>query len=118
LLGWNADLVILNPTDFFSFASERATGGDNQYVAASGWTAPAGGTVWGMRKALTPFLTQGTAIVLDSSQFPVLDREAATLTVDRTGFTNLTSNSVTMLAEGRWGLGKFSPSALLTVDLS
>jgi hypothetical protein len=93
LLGWNADLVILNPTDFFSFASERATGGDNQYVAASGWTAPAGGTVWGMRKALTPFLTQGTAIVLDSSQFPVL-------------------------AEGRWGLGKFSPSALLTVDLS
>jgi hypothetical protein len=48
----------------------------------------------------------------------VLDRELATLIIERGGHTNVVANAVTMLAEGRWGLGKFSPSALLTVDLT
>lgn len=116
--GWNPDLVVLHPLDYFGFASERAEAGDGQYVAGGGWAAPAETGVWGLSKALTPFLTQGTALVLDSSQVSILDRMNATLVVEQGGHENTIKNLVTLLAELRAGLAIFSPAAIRSVDVS
>jgi len=118
ILGWNPDLVVLHPTDYFAFASERASSGDGQYVAGGGWAAPADSGVWGMQKVLTPSLAPGTALVLDRSQTVVLDRLAATLLATSDGHDNLSRNLTTLLAEIRIGLAIFSPAAILKVDVS
>lgn len=117
LKGWRPNLVILNPADYFAIASERATAGNGQYVA-SGWNAPTDASIWGLRKVLSAEQAAGTAIILDSSQTAVLDREQAVLRVDASGDFLMTHNLVLMLAEIRLGLAVFSPDAVRSVDLN
>lgn len=113
--GWDPNLVLMHPTDWFEMASERAS--DSQYVG-QGWdTAPDGG-VWGMQRILSTSLTAGTAIVLDRAQVAILDRQAATLIATAEGHENVSRNLVTMLAEVRLGLAIFSPAAIASVDIS
>ena len=61
-LGWNPNIVLIHPLDEFDIESEKATGGNEQYVSA-----PNGGKfqVGTCRNSQVP---QGTALVLDSSQ--------------------------------------------------
>jgi HK97 family phage major capsid protein len=122
--GWNPDLVVLHPNDWFGneravFAADSpiSIAGDGQYVAGGGWAAPANGGLWGMRRALSVSLTPGTALVLDSSQVAVLDRGPAMVIVSREGHDNISKNLVTMLAEVRVGFAIFSPTAVKKVNV-
>lgn len=111
-VGWVPDVVILNPVDEFAIVSERATGGDGQYVNGGGAYSPATGKLWKtLEPVSTPVLAQGTAVVLDSTQVSIFDREELNL---RLGFVGnqFTQNLVTLLVEGRYGFAVLGPSAV------
>jgi hypothetical protein len=115
--GWNPDLVVLSPNTLFRIRSERTTDeGGHQYVGGN-WNDP-NGSLWGLRRAITPAIADDTAIILDSSAVAVLDRMQASLTVETGGHENTVRNLVTILAEARVGMACFSPAAIKKVDLS
>lgn len=114
--GWNANLIVLNPADWFAVTSERADG-DGQYVMGSP-RDPAPPSLWNVPVALTPSLAAGTALVLDVNQTALLDRMQAVAVASREDGANLTSNLVTLLAELRAGLAVFAAGAVQQVDLT
>lgn len=109
--GWQADLVIIHPNDWFTIQSERST--DEEYVAG-GWAMPNPNSIWGMRVITDPSVAEGNPMVLDSTQVAILDRMDARIEFGREG-NDMTTNQVTALAETRIGLAVFSPSAVLVV---
>ncbi|MGV8959353.1 MAG: phage major capsid protein [Stenotrophomonas sp.] len=111
--GWVPSVVILNPADWFKIASERGAEG---YVAG-GWNQPARPNLWGMDVVISSAQPAGTAIVADTSQMAILDRQNATVDIGYTG-TQFTSNMLTVRAELRAALAIYSPSAVTKVSLT
>jgi len=114
--GWNPSLIVLHPTDWHEIRSERGTSNDG-YVA-SGWNMPPTPSMWNLPVVQSAALTANNALVLDTSQVAVLDREAPQVQASRDDATNFTSNQVTLLAELRAGLAIFSPAAVGKVTLA
>lgn len=113
--GWAASAVVMNPVDWFRITSERAS--DSQYILGSP-RSPAPPNLWGTPVATTPSLAQGTALVMDTSQTAILDRQQPTLMASRVDGDNMTTNMVTILAEMRAGLAVFSSGAVLSVNIA
>lgn len=116
-MGWQADLVILNPNDWHAIRSERADTGNGQCLSG-GWSQPAQPSIWSMPVVTTSSLAVGTAIVMDTAAALVLDREAPTVLISSEDRDNFVKNMVTILAEMRGGLAILNPSAILSVDLT
>jgi HK97 family phage major capsid protein len=116
-LGWQPNVLLIHPEDLFAIQSERATGGgDGQYVAG-GWNNPASGRIWGaLQPVATPVLAKGSALVFDSSQTVIFDREVINLRLGFVG-SQFTQNLVTLLVEGRFGFAVFSSSAIKKVSI-
>lgn len=107
--GWAGNLIVLHPNDWQAMRSERAeTGGE--YLAGS-WNNPAAPNVWGVPVVTSPYITEGNAIVLDTSQVALLERQDATVQM---GWIEdqFARNVVTIRAELRAGLAVFSPTAV------
>lgn len=115
--GYQPDLVILNPVDWFTIRSERAVSGDEQYVGP-GWNAPATPSIYGVRTIASPAVAQGTAIVVDTRFVSLLDRMQPTVEFSRETGNNFKANLTTILAELRVGLAVFDPLAVQTIDLT
>lgn len=111
-VGWEANLVIINPSDWFDIQSERSTT-EKEYVAG-GWSVPNPKTIWGVQVVTDPSVSPGNPIVLDVSQVAILDRMDARVEFGRSG-TDMVENKITALAELRTGLAVFSPSAVLVL---
>ena len=115
--GWMPSVILMNPNDWFSVASERAdVGGNGQYVMGSP-RDPASASLWSTQVVTTPSLAAGTALVLDAQQVSILAREDVTVMASREDGSNWTNNLVTILAELRAGLAVFAPGAVLKVAL-
>ena len=112
-IGWQPNVVIMHPSDWFKIASERTADG---YVAG-GWNQPARAPVWGMDGVLSSAQPAGTAIVADTSQMAILDRQNATVDI---GYVNdqLIRNMLTIRAELRAAFAVYSPSAVVEVVLT
>ena len=115
--GWNPTTIVMHPTDWFSIASERAETGNGQYVLGSP-RDPSGLNLWGLPVVTSPGITAGTALVMDTSQVALLDREQVTVMASREDMDNFRTNQTTILAEGRFGLAVFAPGAVLRVELT
>lgn len=113
--GWQPGVIILNPADWFIIATIKAT--DKQYIMGSPREA-APLMLWDVPVVLTPSLARNSAIVLDTKQVAILDRQAPTLAASREDGQNFTSNMVTLLGELRAGLAVFAPGAVLIVDIT
>ncbi len=113
--GWNANLVIMHPLDWFAIRSERSLS-ENAYVAG-GWATAGTPTIWGMDVVTDPSVSQGHPLVLDRSQVAILDRMQARVEFGRSG-DDMIKNLVTALGELRAGLAVFSPSAVLKVTIA
>lgn len=112
--GWAGNLIILHPDDWQAMRSERAeTGGE--YLAGS-WNNPAAPNVWGVPVVTSPHITAGNAIVLDTSQVALLERQDATVQM---GWIEdqFARNVVTVRAELRAGLAVFSPTAVYYFEI-
>jgi HK97 family phage major capsid protein len=112
--GWNASLIVMHPTVWFSITSERADTGNGQYVMGSP-RDPSGPSLWGVPVLTTPSIAANTMLVLDVDQVSLLDRESITVMASREDATNFTTNQVTLLGEGRFGLAVYSAGAVLKI---
>lgn len=115
--GYQPDLVILHPTDWFEIRSERAISGDEQYVGP-GWASEANPTVYGLPVVVSPAVSAGTAIVVDRRLVSVLDRMSATVEVSTESGSNFKANIATILAELRLGIAVFDAKAVNVIDLN
>jgi len=114
--GWEANLIVMHPADWFTIASIRDESGNGQYLLGSP-RDPAPAALWGVPIAMSANMPRGQALVMDISQVAVLDREEVTVEASRYHGTNFTKNLVTLLAELRAGLAVFAPSAVRSLQL-
>lgn len=115
--GYEAGVVLLNPVDWFKIRSERAAGGDEQYVGP-GWAAPVEPAVYGVPAVASAAVPQGTAIVIDTRYVMLLDRQETTVEFSRETGDNFKQNLVTVLAEMRLGLACLDTFAVQVIDLN
>jgi len=115
--GWNASAVVMNPTDWFAIASERAETGNGQYVLGSP-RDPAPASLWSAPVVTSPSMPAGQALVLDTSIVSLLDRQQVSVQLSRHDGDNFRRNLVTVLAELRSGLVLYAPAATRLVALS
>jgi len=115
--GYQPDLVILHPADWFDIRSERAVSGDEQYVGP-GWASNANPTVYGMPVVVSPAVSSGTAVVVDRRLVAVLDRMSARVEISTESGSNFKANIATLLAEMRLGLAVFDAKAVNVIDLN
>lgn len=113
-IGYSPSLVCVNPLDWFAMQSAKSAG-SGEYLLGSPGAATAR-SLWGVPVALVPSLAAGTALVLDSSQLAVLDRQQPTVLLGRQN-DDFTRNKVTALGELRAGLMALSPASILSVSL-
>lgn len=114
--GWNPNVIVMNPRDWFAIESERADEGDGQYVIGTP-RDPAPPILWGTAVVVTNGMPQGEALILDTSVTALLDRQEVVVEASRHDGDNFRRNLVTILAELRAGLAVFAPSATRLVTL-
>jgi len=114
--GWNPNVIVMNPRDWFAIESERAEGGDGQYVIGTP-RDPAPPSLWGTPVVVTNGMPQGEALILDTTVAALLDRQEVTVEASRHDGDNFRRNLVTILAELRAGLAVFAPTATRLVTL-
>src|SRR5690606_6458568 len=100
--GWNPNVVVMNPADWFTIASERAETGNGQYVLGSP-RDPSPASLWGVPVVVTVAMPAGKALVLDTTTLALLDRQEVTVEASRHDGNNFRRNLVTILAELRAG---------------
>ncbi len=115
--GWTPNVVVMNPGDWFTIASERAETGNGQYVLGSP-RDPSPASLWGVPVVVTVSMPAGKALVLDTTTLALLDRQEVTVEASRHDGNNFRRNLVTILAELRAGLAVYAPSANLLVSLT
>ena len=114
--GWTATHCLMHPLTWHQVRSERAAGGDEQYIAANGWATPAMPSIWSLPVVTSPFVTQGRPILIDASQVSLLDRMAPTIEFFRQDGNQVRENLVTARCELRAALAVYSPSAVRLVS--
>lgn len=114
--GWNPNVVVMSPADWFAIASERAETGNGQYVLGSP-RDPSPPSLWGIPVVVTLSMPDGQALVLDTATLALLDRQEVTVEASRHDGNNFRRNLITILAELRAGLAVYAPTANLLVEL-
>lgn len=115
--GWNPNVIVMNPRDWFAIESERAEEGDGQYVIGSP-RDPAPPSLWGTPVVVTMGMPELGALILDTSTTALLDREQVTVEASRMDGDNFRRNLVTILAELRAGLAVYAPTSMRLVPLT
>lgn len=115
--GWNPNVVVMNPRDWFAIESERADEGDGQYVIGTP-RDPAPPSLWGTPVVVTMGMPEGNALVLDTTTTALLDRQEVTVEASRMDGDNFRRNLVTILAELRAGLAVYAPTSMRLVSLT
>lgn len=113
--GWVASAIVLNHVDWFSMTNIKDANGN--YVIGSP-RDPGPLELWNTRVVLSAGMPQGTALVLDTAQVALLDREQATVQVSQHDRDNFVTNMVTILAEARAGVAVFAAGAVLKLSLT
>jgi HK97 family phage major capsid protein len=114
--GWNPNVIVMNPRDWFAIESERATEGDGQYVIGTP-RDPAPPSLWGTPVVVTMGMPEQGALILDTSTTALLDRQEVTVEASRNDGDNFRRNLVTILAELRAGLAVYAPTSMRLVPL-
>ncbi|MGY0634295.1 phage major capsid protein [Luteimonas sp. A478] len=101
--GFEPNLIVLNPRDWFRIQLTRKNTTDDEYVFGSP-TVPVPPSLWNTRIVRTPSLAAGTALTLDTRFTTVLDRRQVSVLVSNSHKDNFTKNLITILCELRAGL--------------
>jgi len=113
--GYNPNLVIVNPLDFFQDV-QIVKDADGNYVFGSP-NAPQPPSLWNVTVVRTPAMPQGEAMALDTSTVTVLDREQMTVAISNSHADFFIRNLVAILGELRAGLEVIDPGAIFKFDL-
>lgn len=113
--GYMPNAICMNPSDWFNVRSERSSNGE--YVA-NGWVSGENQSIYDVPVLITPSLTAGSVVVLDSRYVTILDREAPSVLMSSEHGNNFTNNLVTALAELRIGLAVYDKAAVMKLSLT
>lgn len=110
-----ATFVGLHPYDLETIRT--STDANRQYFGNSPFVEGPIPTLWGLPVAKDRAITQGSALVGDGTAAMVFDREDANILI---GWVNdqFVRNLLTILAEGRFALAVFRPTAFAKVDIT
>lgn len=101
--GYQPNLVVMNPLDWFRIQVTRKNADDEEYVFGSP-TVPVPPALWNTAIVTTPSIAEGTAMTIDTSYTTVLDREQVSIAISNSHKDYFTRNLVAILGELRAGL--------------
>ena len=107
--GYPAAFVIANPSDFQSWRSERATGGE--YVSGS-WSQPNPPVLWGVPVVQSASQQSGEVIMVNGQSAAIMDRMSPTLEMFPADQDNVVKNLITFRAELRAGCAVFDAAGV------
>jgi HK97 family phage major capsid protein len=110
--------VVAHPTDVATMLKARDGGSTGGRLDSGGAFAPVPTTLWGLPLVVSRAVAQGTALVGDFNQATVYVREGVTLRISDSDQDAFVRNQLVFLAEGRFGLAVWAPSAFVLVDLA
>ena len=112
--GWNPSAVIVNALDWHAARTSKAEG-SGEYLSGS-FDTPALASMWGLPVVTTPAVERGTAVVIDTAQLLVLDRQQPAVAL---GWENddFSRNLLRVRGELRAGLAIFASHAVQVVTL-
>lgn len=113
--GWNTNVIVLNPADWFSIASTK---NDTAEYTLGSPRDPSPASLWGVRVVTNQSMPAGQALLLDTSQTVLLDRQQVTVEASRQDGDNFRRNMVTILAELRAGLAVYATTATRIISLA
>ena len=114
--GGMPNVAALSITDLISLFTLKATGGSEEYLAASALALLG---QLGITIVWAPLLAAGTAVVADTRLAGrIIVREGAHVVISDADSDDLVRNRVTVLSEGRFGFEVTQPSAVCEVDLA
>jgi HK97 family phage major capsid protein len=114
-IGWIPSAILLNPIDWGTILRTRGTTNDIYLLGSPRDPAPP--SLWSVPVVLSASMPVGEALVMDTAQMSLLDRQEVVMAASREEGTNFISNMVTLLAELRAGLAVYSPSAVVSLSL-
>lgn len=115
--GYQPNLVIMNPIDWFRIQVTRKTAGEEEYVFGSP-TMPLPPALWNAAIVTTPSIAEGTALTVDTAFTTVLDREEPSVLLSNSHKDYFTRNLVAILGELRAGLEVLDTSAIYAMNLN
>lgn len=101
--GYQPNLVVMNPLDWFRLQITRTNTTDDEYVFGSP-TSPIAPSLWNTTVVATPHMTEGQALTIDTSFVTVLDRQQASVLVATEHADYFVRNLIAILGELRAGL--------------
>jgi len=113
--GWNTSVVVLNPADWFGIASTK---NDTAEYTLGSPRDPSPASLWGVRVVTNQSMPAGQALLLDTTQTVLLDRQQVTVEASRQDGDNFRRNMVTILAELRAGLAVYATTATRIISLA
>lgn len=114
--GYQPNLVIMNPADWFRIQVTRKSATEEEYVFGSP-TVPVPPALWNAAIVTTPSISEGEAITVDTRFTTVLDRETPTILLSNSHKDYFTRNLVAILGELRAGLEVLDTFAIYKMDL-
>ena len=121
---FNADTVIINPTDYAKLRELKTASGSNQYVGGGCFYGPSGAPVtvqpgiWGLETIVTPNITAGTVLVGAFRQGATVVTKAgegARIEVHTGDHDDAIYNRVTVVVEERLALAVRYPKAFVKI---
>ena len=122
---FNADAIIINPTDYAKLRELKTASGSNEYVGGGCFYGPHGNGqaavqpgIWGLNTVVTPNITAGTVLVGAFKQGATVvtkDGEGARIEVFRGDHDDAIYNRVTVVVEERIALATRYPKAFVKI---
>ncbi|GAA1732979.1 phage major capsid protein [Microbacterium paludicola] len=114
VLGYSADVFILNPNDWAGIETARATSGS---FDLGGPIDRAARKVWGSQVITSTGVPAGTALALDLDA-ATIDHDTRGVQVEWDRSQGFKTNELIARVEGRFGLSVYRPDAIVEIDLA
>ena len=121
---FNADAIIIHPTDYAKLRELKTASGSNQYVGGGFFYGPSGNPVaiqpgiWGLNTVVTPNITQGTVLVgafKQGASVVTKANDGARIEVFKGDHDDAIYNRVTVVVEERIALATRYPKAFVKI---
>ena len=113
--GYAVDYLIVNPSDFQEWRSERSDT-DNLYVSGS-WAQPNPPVLWNVPAILSPSVSSGSVVLANNASHAMLDRQDPTVEMFEADSDNVERNLITIRAELRAGLAVMDQAGVRVLSI-
>jgi len=112
--GYTVNVILMNPNDWFELSITKDADGNYIYGNPA---SPASPSLWNRPVITSPSIPEGTAMVGNTAELNVLDRQQPTVFISRDHKDYRTRNLVLILVEVRVGMELYDTKAFRKIDL-